>query len=429
MYNVGFGDCFLVTVATGGLPLRILFDCGSIAAEPTVSMDDVLERLFADATDEGADAPRIDVIVGTHRHRDHVSGFAKPGWDRVAVQEVWMPWTEDPKDPLAKDIRERQSRLAQALEASLRSKLAVGGNTPDEIARLTRLQELALNALSNQAAMRTLHEGFAGNPTRKFLPARDGGLVLDSPALPDVTVYVLGPSRDKEVIRDMDPPAGKSYLRLVDSLEPGDAVPPPFSREWQIDEETWRQASAGLAATIPNSHVAQLLGLRGAPTDRPDPPQLSPSDRETITELGELDQGVAVSLDKAVNGTSLMIVLRVGARYLLFPGDAQWGSWQAALSNEATRALLEKTSFYKVGHHGSHNATPVEFVEDVVRQPGLPAMISTRPIAQWPEIPRQPLIDALTLHGCVCIRSDTPETAAVGAFHVAGRTHVDLDIP
>ena len=55
MYNVGFGDCFLLTIGNGDRPLRILFDCGSIAADPAVSMDDAIERLWADATDDGAD--------------------------------------------------------------------------------------------------------------------------------------------------------------------------------------------------------------------------------------------------------------------------------------------------------------------------------------------------------------------------------------
>ena len=204
----------------------------------------------------------------------------------------------------------------------------------------------------------------------------------------------------------------------------------PFAKEWQIDDETWSQAAQGLAVPVPNTPVAQLLGLQSGFADKPSPPTLSLGDRDTITKLGELDQGVAVSLDKAVNGTSLMVILRIGSRYLLFPGDAQWGSWQTALRNDETRRLLEKTTFYKVGHHGSHNATPVEFVEEVVKEKGdVPAMISTRPIEKWPDIPRQPLIDALTLRGCRCVRSDAPETAATGVFRVSGKSYVELDIP
>ena len=43
----------------------------------------------------------------------------------------------------------------------------------------------------------------------------------------------------------------------------------------------------------------------------------------------------AVSLDKAVTGTSLMLVLKIGSTHLLFPGDAQWGTRLAAMTNSA----------------------------------------------------------------------------------------------
>jgi len=47
MYNVGFGDCFLVTIPNGAQPLRILFDCGSVGAAPNITMEDVLQQLFS----------------------------------------------------------------------------------------------------------------------------------------------------------------------------------------------------------------------------------------------------------------------------------------------------------------------------------------------------------------------------------------------
>src|SRR6185295_12188771 len=193
MYNVGFGDCFLVTIPNELRPLRILFDCGSVGAAPDIAMEDVLEQLFLDATDPGAATPRIDVVVCTHRHRDHVSGFAKPGWERVQVKEVWMPWTEHPTDPEARRIRNTQAGLAARLEASLTARLNASPND----AGLAMAQALAANALSNERAMAVLHEGFAGRPARKFFPTRDSTeLQYDaSHVLPDMSVFVLGPSR------------------------------------------------------------------------------------------------------------------------------------------------------------------------------------------------------------------------------------------
>ena len=74
MYNVGFGDAFLVAIPAADGVRRILFDCGSIAAPEGRAISDVVERIVRDVS--GPDGvPRIDVVVATHRHRDHVSGF------------------------------------------------------------------------------------------------------------------------------------------------------------------------------------------------------------------------------------------------------------------------------------------------------------------------------------------------------------------
>lgn len=393
MYNVGFGDCFLLTLPTSDGPRRILFDCGSIKSGGP-SMDDVLRQLWQDCTDADG-TPTIDVVVATHRHKDHVSGFSRPGWEKVRVKEVWMPWTEHPRDPLAKEIRDVQAGLAVALDRALKARLQAAPNDP----RLLGLQELVSNALSNEEAMTTLHEGFSGNPERRFFPARDQTeLQITSDALPGIGVFVLGPSRDKDVIRDMDPPVGKSYLRLAGSTREPAEVPPPFDPGWRMDERP----------------------LLASP--------LSLDDEQRIADVGDLGPAVAVALDKAVNGTSLMIVLKVGATYLLFPGDAQWGTWLAAMDKPEAVDLLRKAKFYKVGHHGSHNATPVEFVETIMPR-GIVSMVSTNKVSNWPDIPRQPLIDALVSKQVKLARSDKTNQADAGTFHVHGKLYVDVTLP
>lgn len=393
MYNVGFGDCFLLTLPTSDGPRRILFDCGSIKSGGP-SMDDVLKQLWQDCTDADG-TPSIDVVIATHRHKDHVSGFSRPGWENVRVKEVWMPWTEHPRDPLAKEIRDVQAGLAAALDRALTARLAASPNDD----RLLGLQELVSNALSNEAAMTTLHEGFRGNPVRRFFPARDQTeLQITSDVLPGIGVFVLGPSRDKDVIRDMDPPVGKSYLRLAGSTGELTEVPPPFDAGWRMDERPF------LASP------------------------LSPEDEQGIADVGDLGPAVAVALDKAVNGTSLMIVLKVGATHLLFPGDAQWGTWLAAMNKPEAADLLRKAKFYKVGHHGSHNATPVDFVEKFMPR-GIVSMCSTNKVSKWPDIPRKPLIDALVSKQVKLARSDKTNQADAGTFHVHGQLYVDVTLP
>src|SRR5262249_43429506 len=79
----------------------------------------------------------------------------------------------------------------------------------------------------------------------------------------------------------------------------------------------------------------------------------------------------APRLEVGVNKTSLALAFELpDGRTLIFPGDAQIGNWlswaehkfkvkdSAGHDGEVTvEDLLNRAIFYKVGHHGSHNAT------------------------------------------------------------------------
>ena len=281
-----------------------------------------------------------------------------------------------------------------------------------------------MNALSNERAMSTLHEGLSGSPKRRFLPDESlEGLILRTDALPNVTVYVLGPSKDESVIRDMEPRAGESYLKLLDSLEEGGEVPDPFTPEWTIEPAQYAAAGQAMPTQLPpdaNLWAQTLQKLAGGPF-----PVVSQGDQDAIGKVSELELAALASLDKAVNGTSLMIVLKIGQTHLLFPGDAQWGTWTAALNNPDSQAILKKTKFLKVGHHGSHNATPPTFVKTFLKDRGVHAMVSTRPVSNWPDIPREPLLEDLTACGCSWVRSDDPDAGHAEGF-TRGDKFVDI---
>jgi beta-lactamase superfamily II metal-dependent hydrolase len=394
MYDVGFGDAFLLQIPDGERVHRILFDCGSIEASKAAGpMSTLVDRIIQDATDADGVA-RIDVVVATHRHKDHVSGFANAAWRAVHVQEVWMPWTEDPTDPQARRIRESQSRLALALNLAL-SAPAPQASAAEQASRTTA-RDIVENALmlSNDSAMKTLHSGFAGQPLRRFLPVKnnprqkESARRLVSAALPGVGVHTLGPSRDTDVIRDMDPPKGESYLKMRDGIAgAADSLPAPFAPEFVL---------------------AQSQGAWTFPA----------ADAEAIAGAGKMSEfAIAVALDKAVNGTSLMLLLDIAGTLLLFPGDAQWGTWLNVLQDPEWKSLLERVAFYKIGHHGSHNATPRRFVKDLLPT-ACCAMASTMTRKIWPDIPKLGLLEALDEKAAVVARSDQPE-AAPKSFRVS----------
>src|SRR5688500_14471140 len=70
MYRHGLGDCFLVTFRIGNDAKHMLIDCGTLGATSTpVTMEEVVNDI------RKTTGSHLDVLVATHEHKDHVSGF------------------------------------------------------------------------------------------------------------------------------------------------------------------------------------------------------------------------------------------------------------------------------------------------------------------------------------------------------------------
>ncbi len=108
----------------------------------------------------------------------------------------------------------------------------------------------------------------------------------------------------------------------------------------------------------------------------------SPEDKEAVERLADEPEGdLAAAIDRAVNNTSLLMVIEAGDQFLLFPGDAQWGTWKAILERPELCRLLQRTTALKVSHHGSHNGTPKALVDELLGQ-SVVAFVSTAPVAR-----------------------------------------------
>jgi glyoxylase-like metal-dependent hydrolase (beta-lactamase superfamily II) len=86
MYQVGFGDCFLLRFEYAGQaePARhILIDFGTRQLAAGLNLADVAGEI--DARTSGGP----DVVVLSHRHQDHMSGFGGSGTDAVVGR--WKP--------------------------------------------------------------------------------------------------------------------------------------------------------------------------------------------------------------------------------------------------------------------------------------------------------------------------------------------------
>ena len=127
MYRELLGDCFLIRLSgESGETSHILIDCGLLQG-----VKGAKERLTAIAEDiEKTTRGKVDLLVVTHEHWDHMGGFSLAkdillDPDRIAYDNVWMAWTENPTDDQANELRQgltdRKTALAQvsmALEGS-----------------------------------------------------------------------------------------------------------------------------------------------------------------------------------------------------------------------------------------------------------------------------------------------------------------------
>ena len=71
VYNVGLGDCIYVRVPDKQGARHLLIDCGNKYSDP--------QRLKAAIANLKEILPegRLDLLVATHAHEDHVKGFDK----------------------------------------------------------------------------------------------------------------------------------------------------------------------------------------------------------------------------------------------------------------------------------------------------------------------------------------------------------------
>jgi metallo-beta-lactamase superfamily protein len=355
MYRVGFGDCFLLSLPVNGGHRHVLMDCGAHPSGDIRTLQRIVEDVAAVTQGE------LALVVATHEHADHISGFGAhaDAFAKLRLGEVWMPWAMNLDDPKAAELRKTRLAVAAALAAHF---AATGGSAA--------AAQALLNLQSNEPAVAALRSGFKGAAaTVRYFSGGDAPPALA--ALPGLEVKVLGPPRDDDFLKRMEPPQSQRYLRLARGLAQTVNEVSPFAARWRF-----RDKAEGRRAYEFRQRTKRDL-----------------SEKEVAKGLsGALDQ-LAFKLDSIVNNTSLVLLLRYRGQSLLFPGDAQWGNWQSWLTSSGAAALLEEISFLKVAHHGSHNATPRSALEGL-KTGAFAAMVSTQSIP-FPTIPQPALMTRL----------------------------------
>jgi len=165
--------------------------------------------------------------------------------------------------------------------------------------------------------------------------------------------------------------------------------------------EFW-QLSAGAASVAARPKGPLFPGVR--PVDPANLPYETRWFLERVDSVrGEELLQIVRILDDYMNNTSVVLLIEACGKKLLFPGDAQIENWSYALGQEGVRQALKGVDAYKVGHHGSRNATPrtlwAGFAKRGAKQ-RLQTFLSTRAGLHGhgqsdTEVPRKSLLQAL----------------------------------
>lgn len=381
MYCLGTGDCFILTFCHDDqVEFTMMIDCGSCRGGAG-EFRPYIEHLAAYTK------YKVDLLVVTHEHNDHVNGFAKCAdiFKKFDIGEAWFAWTEDPVDPTgsAGELQKKRKAMKQAFSKTIdviksNNRLLKNKLTEHYFnSAIYESNEGLLNGLNTLAAINLPETG----PGNKPLPGM--AKIKELLAKKKKTPKYLNPGKTMRIDRAagvkfhvLGPPMEREYV-FKDGKEGVDVYNKRLSmNESSLAANAFLNMGSKSAGDLPfaarfvmNKENRDIAAKKVIKQYNDKEESWRKIDNDWLNSAGAL----ALRLNSHINNTSLALAIEFddSKKVLLFPGDAEYGSWESwyeikkwkpkkAGDKHFVEDLLNRTVFYKVGHHLSYNGTALQ---------------------------------------------------------------------
>ena len=386
MYRMGTGDCFVLKFLdrNNNSRLKIMIDagvCNISKTDLTPYMKDLLKYVDNE----------VDVLIVTHEHTDHVLAFQRCEQlfrEKFNAKEIWFGWPEDDNDTKVKrwkrDYGQKKLALYQSCEKveeafdefkksashelhpMHESIVKIFGAQKDTIQSFIELaigEEETFNAKKKKKRKKYIGD-LAGMAIAKDKFGKDdtiikykspGDLIDDFERIAGIKIYVLGPPELYKEVEMENGGDGESYdhsqnkhdfnYAFMNALDGNMDKVIPFSDDYLI-----------------RGRSQSIVDYKKKYEDKKE------SWRKIEHDWIYSSATFALRMNSLTNNLSLAVAIELQEtkEVLLFPGDAEYGSWASWHDLEwkddkgnliKAQDLLNRTILYKVAHHMSHNGT------------------------------------------------------------------------
>lgn len=392
MYKLGTGDCFVLKFYSdeSTICFKMMIDAGGAYLSKAWS-DKVFKTLLKDIENE------LDLLIVTHEHSDHVLGFEKSKdllENILKVKEIWLAWTEDDNDSkvnewkkkygekkkLMHDLYNIMNRKMEDLTVSTKSNDSfyskfMLNNFNRQKAVIDDFLKLSLRTDNNFNIEKIYKGGLEGMDIVKkrfgdldtiIRFKKQGEIVTDFERKTGLKFFILGPPPLYEDIKLETGGEGESYDHSQNNKDFNEAFLNAIEShkdDIPFDEEFIQKGNSRMHKKYNSLEWRKI-------------------DHDWIFSSATF----ALRMNSLTNNLSLAMAIEVShtGEVLLFPGDAEYGSWASwhkinwgfeSNGKHLTEDLLNRTILYKVAHHMSHNGTAKTKGLNMMTSDNLTAMI------------------------------------------------------